>query len=251
MINTGLVSVTFRKLSPREVIDLVQKSGLQGIEWGGDIHVPHGDIKKAREVYRMTTDAGISIASYGSYYKAGCERDGATTFEQVLETALTLHAPGIRVWAGDRPSAEADWRWFEKVGSDSKRIADMAQRERVRISFEYHRDTLTDTLGSTITLLESTSHENAYIYWQPPEILDSEQNIADLTRLRDRVTNVHVFHWNGHERLPLDQGFESWRKYLHVIKGAKTERYCLLEFVKDDSSRMFLKDAETLKRLIE
>ena len=42
MIYPGLVSVTFRKLSPEEIVQLVVSSGLKGIEWGGDIHLPHG-----------------------------------------------------------------------------------------------------------------------------------------------------------------------------------------------------------------
>jgi hypothetical protein len=44
MIQTGLVSITFRQLSPPAIIDLVRQAGLEGIEWGGDVHVPHGDL---------------------------------------------------------------------------------------------------------------------------------------------------------------------------------------------------------------
>ena len=51
MIHTGLVSVTFRKLEPAEIVDLVKQAGLQGIEWGGDIHVPHGDIQRAKRKF--------------------------------------------------------------------------------------------------------------------------------------------------------------------------------------------------------
>ena len=40
MIRGGLVSITFRKLSPRAIIDLVTRANLIGIEWGGDVHVP-------------------------------------------------------------------------------------------------------------------------------------------------------------------------------------------------------------------
>jgi hypothetical protein len=47
MIRTGLVSVTFRQLSAEEIIKLVVCAGLEGIEWGGDIHVPHGDLKRS------------------------------------------------------------------------------------------------------------------------------------------------------------------------------------------------------------
>lgn len=39
-IKTGMTSVTFRKKSAENVIALVKEAGLDGIEWGGDIHVP-------------------------------------------------------------------------------------------------------------------------------------------------------------------------------------------------------------------
>jgi len=63
MFKTGLVSITFRKLNTDEIIDLVQRSGLEGIEWGGDVHVPHGNIDNAQEVGRKTREAGINVAS--------------------------------------------------------------------------------------------------------------------------------------------------------------------------------------------
>ena len=39
MLNTGLVSVTFRDKTPEEIISTVKQCGLEGIEWGGDVHV--------------------------------------------------------------------------------------------------------------------------------------------------------------------------------------------------------------------
>lgn len=126
MIQTGLLSVTFRQLSPLEIIQLVAQAGLQAIEWGGDIHVPHGDVKRAKEVKNWTESAGITIASYGSYYRVGCTNKEGLTFEQVLESASALHAPAIRVWAGDQGSALADDAWWDKVITDAARIADLA-----------------------------------------------------------------------------------------------------------------------------
>ena len=68
-MKAGLVSITFRQLSAEKIVGLVSAAGLQGIEWGGDIHVPHGDVKRAEEVKRMTLDSGLEVSAYGSYYK--------------------------------------------------------------------------------------------------------------------------------------------------------------------------------------
>ncbi|HEY0258189.1 MAG TPA: hypothetical protein VGC39_12150 [Candidatus Methylacidiphilales bacterium] len=61
MFNLGLVSVSFRSLNPEEVIPLVQQAGFQSIEWGGDIHVPAGDVQQAQIVGRQTSEAGLHV----------------------------------------------------------------------------------------------------------------------------------------------------------------------------------------------
>lgn len=248
MIKAGVVSVSFRKLSPREIINLAKRAGLQGIEWGGDIHVPHGDLKCAREVSAMTKDSGLDVASYGSYYYAGCESKGSFTFEQVLETALMLHAPGIRIWAGDKSSAETDPIFRYKVVEDTRRIADIAQKASIKISFEYHSGTLTDSVESTIKLMEAIDHPNVNTYWQPPIGFDVERNTADLTKVLPWITNLHVYYWKEYKRLPLEEGLSSWRMYMDIIKKLKKNRYCMIEFVMDDNLGQFMKDAEVLKK---
>ena len=44
----GLVSVSFRPHTPEDILKAMQCAGLNYIEWGGDVHVPHGDEKTAR-----------------------------------------------------------------------------------------------------------------------------------------------------------------------------------------------------------
>src|SRR6476469_730727 len=108
MLRPGLFSVTFRQLSPPEIIALVGRAGLRGIEWGGDVHVPHGDVARAREVRDRTADAGLEVAAYGSYYRVAKSEADELPFERVLNTAQALGAPLIRVWAGKQGSAAAD-----------------------------------------------------------------------------------------------------------------------------------------------
>lgn len=103
----GLVSISFRDLSPERLIQEVVDAGLQGLEWGGDVHVPHGDTSTAEQVGIRTREAGLEVVAYGSYYRLGETRDNPE-FEAVLESACALKAPTIRVWAGRQASADAD-----------------------------------------------------------------------------------------------------------------------------------------------
>lgn len=250
MILTGLVSVTFRELSPSEIIDLVVEAGLDGIEWGGDVHVPHGDIKRAKEVCKMTRDMGLIIPSYGSYYRTAWDHSQNPPFETILETALALETPCIRVWAGNIASSDADELWWEKVIEDSRRIACMADREGVNVAFEYHGGTLTDTNDSAIKLIKRVGHSNIKSYWQPPIDQNINERTEGLSRILPYLAHIHVFHWEGTKRLPLIMGFNEWRKYLNIVKGAGKECFAMLEFVKGDAPGQFLEDAKALKKLI-
>ena len=101
----GLVSITFRGLTPQQIINGAVDAGVEGIEWGGDVHVPHGELATAREVAERTRDAGLAVSSYGSYYRFN---ESDVQFSHVLATAVALGAPVIRVWAGRQGSADAD-----------------------------------------------------------------------------------------------------------------------------------------------
>jgi hypothetical protein len=101
----GLCSLTLKQCAPREVLDLALRGGLQTIEWWGNGHVPPGDFSAASQIGRMTRDMGLSISTYGSYYRVGT--DGLPAFEVILDTAVAVGAPSIRVWAGNKNRADA------------------------------------------------------------------------------------------------------------------------------------------------
>ncbi len=242
MLHSGLVSVTFRQLKAEEITALVVRAGLEGIEWGGDIHVPHGELKRAAEVRKMTEDAGLLVAAYGSYYIAGHGEKGPVVFDKVLDSAVALKAPTIRVWAGDKGSCEADREWRNKVIEDSRRIASLAEAAGITISFEYHRDTLTDTTESAYAFFKETSHKNVRSYWQKRFNEDGAKGLDGLNTVTPWLSNIHV---NG-----LEDSFEEWQKYVDYVNKLNGDRFIMLEFVKNNCPECFLKDAEALKQLI-
>lgn len=251
MIHSGLVSVTFRRLAPQTIIDLCARAGVKGIEWGGDVHVPHGDLARARQVRQMTEDAGLTVASYGSYYRVG---DGEPCpFEVVVETAEAMGAPVIRAWAGKKGSVDADAAYRNLVVRDSRRIADLAAEAGIVVAYEWHVSTLTDTNESAHWLLDSVDCKNVKSYWQPPRYATLEYNLAGLQMVQSRLSNVHVYYWSAAtaERLPLAEGEEVWLQYLTHIAAVPGDRFAMLEFVKDDEPDNLIRDAATLKTWLE
>ena len=250
MFLPGLVSITFRQLAVAEIIALVTQAGLAAVEWGGDIHAPHGDEAQARAIARLGADAGLRVAAYGSYYRAGHPESGP--FEAVLVSAVALGAPLIRVWAGRQGSGSADKTYFQNVVADSRRIADLAQAAQIGIVYEFHGNTLTDTNAAAVRLLQAVDHANVRSLWQPPRYATRSSSLAGLEALRPWLENLHVFHWHQQsgERRPLAEGEAHWRDYLaqasRLISPSDHVHYALLEFVQDDAPEAFLRDAATL-----
>ncbi len=251
MLIPGLVSITFRNLTPYEIVGLVRRAGLDAVEWGGDVHVPHGAIARAREVARLTLEAGLRIAAYGSYYRAG-EGGGNPPFETVLETALALRAPTIRIWAGNRPSAGADDDYRRRVVDDIRRIAREALAAHLGITIEFHGGTLTDANESTIRLMNEIPEPNVTFGWQPAPAFSEPERTRGLEALRPRLGNLHVFTWSMEsDRIvqhPLADGEDAWRTYLALADATPGDRGVLIEFVRDGDPAQFLEDAAVLRR---
>ncbi|MBN1579350.1 MAG: sugar phosphate isomerase/epimerase [Anaerolineae bacterium] len=247
MIHSGLVSITFRQLSPQEIIDLVTQAGLEGIEWGGDVHAPHGDVARARQVRQWTEDAGLVTPSYGSYYRVNSE--DSPPFEAVLDSAVALGAPIVRVWAGKIGSDKADEQFRHAVVDESRRIADLAQQANVIVAYEFHGNTLTDTNESALQLLQEVNHPNVKTYWQPMRAAEEQYRLDGLRAVLPWLTYLHVFSWEQDgSRLPLAAGQRQWQERIEIVQGTGHEHYALIEFVQDNAPEAFLDDAATLKQ---
>jgi len=249
MIHPGLVSITFRKLSPQQLVHLAAQARLQAIEWGGDVHAPHGDVATAQAVAQMSADAGLAMPTYGSYYRVG--HPEIVGFDAVLASALALGTPVIRVWAGQLGSAQADRAYWDRVLTDSRRIVEQARAEGIAIAYEFHGNTLTDSAESARCLLKEVDRPGLGSLWQPPKGSTVEQNRAGIDRIAPWLSHIHVFSWRIEEgqtiRLPLNDYAVEWKEYLARIDALGGDRYALLEFVRNDDPTQFLADAAILR----
>lgn len=255
MIRTGLVSITFRELAPEAIIDLARQSGLEGIEWGGDVHVPHGDLAQAEAVRKMTAQSGLCACSYGSYYRPGARQAENPDPQAVLQTARSLGAPRVRLWAGDTPSAEAGPDDRQAVREQTLALAGPAHQAGLEVGFEYHRNTLTDQNASARQLYSELAAAGPVAWWQPRPDWPHNDRLESLLALRDRLAVVHVFQWSqtpeGLTRNPLADGRGEWRDYLKAAAATRREVWALLEFVRGNEPDQLLRDATVLQELVD
>lgn len=239
----GLVSVSFRKLSPEEICNLCAKAELFAVEWGGDVHVPAGDLQRAKEVKRLSAERGIRVAAYGSYYHLG---SNPKDFLQNLCTAAELGAPVMRIWAGSRGSALYTEDERNVLVEEFRQEILLAEAESITLVPEFHGNTLTDAPESVSRLLKELPELR--FYWQPRWDWSEEKCLSALDMVSERLVNMHVFSWqikDGKEtRLPLSAGKTLWEKAL--LRG-KAASCALMEFVQNDDPEILLQDAKILK----
>ncbi len=251
-IRPGLCSVTLRALPIDAVARLADECGLRAIEWGTDVHVPPGDVLAAARARTATAAADCVVASVGSYlFSAGLPAAGET--QRLLDTAVGLGAPNVRVWT--------------TFGSDSETGADAAMVDGLRtfcveagtrgltVGLEYHGGTATATVAGTLGVLEAVDRPELFTYWQPPYWRVStapESDAAEVCALGSRLSHLHVYEWaSAMDRRPLDEGVDRWRAVLNAAAAVdgtwSGDRVAFLEFVPDDDPDALRRDAAVLR----
>ncbi|MEX0325232.1 MAG: sugar phosphate isomerase/epimerase family protein [Puniceicoccaceae bacterium] len=256
LFRNGLVSISFRNWSPEEIIDALEPLPMEGIEWGGDSHVPHGDIKTAMRIGKLTREAGLEPFSYGSYYRfrevdpSAGEPDPA--IDAVLDTAEALGSRRIRVWAGEMDFEEANASYQQAIAERAREVAELASKRGLVIDLEFHGGTLNNSALNSLKLLAQIDHTNVRTLWQPVMDLPLKDRLDGLKLLLPHISNLHCFHWGPggfHDRRQLAEGMADWRAYLEGLQESGQPRWISLEFVRGDSLDSLEKDSRTLAEL--
>ena len=248
---TGVASVSFRKNSVEEIIRAAKAAGLQGIEWGSDVHVPAGDVLRAREVRRLTEEAGMQVTSYGTYYYLGESKDPLREFESVLQSAEALGVTVVRIWGGKKGSAELSEDEFAALAKEAQQLCDLAAKKNMLVSLECHNNTVADEYHAELRFLETVNRPNMTTYWQPNQNCSEAYNLDSIHALAKYITNLHVFHIRRESdgsitSFPLEDGADVWHRYLSLVRQTAAPKSALIEFVYDNRIETLASTAKTL-----
>ena len=246
MFYPGLVSISFRSLTPEEVIRLCANTGLTRIEWGTDSHVKTP--AAATEVFRAGLKAGVQPCSCGSYYKLGVSPK--EDLRNVLEIAKELHTDTVRIWGGNRGSADLTESDFANLVKEGYAAAELAKTYGITLCLECHPNTVTDRYESELRFLKAISHPNMRTYWQPNQFESFQYNMEAAEALAADTKIIHVFAWSPTERFPLEQHLETWTDYLSVFHKTGGTYGTLLEFMPDNRPESLEHEAHTLRQLL-
>lgn len=243
--NLGLVSISFRKHSPREILDAMKAARLTHIEWGSDVHAPCTDLDKVKQIADLQKEYGITCSSYGTYFRLG-----VTPIEELegyIAAAKLLGTNVLRLWCGDKSGEDMTKAQKDELIAQCKRAAEIAERHGTVLCMECHKKTFTQNLGDALGLMKAMNSLHFGMYWQPFQWQTVEQNLAYAEAIAPYAHHIHVFQWKDAEKFSLVEGIGEWQAYLGKFS---TPRTLLLEFMPDDKLSTLQREADALRMII-
>lgn len=245
MYKTGLVSVSFRPLSPKEVIDAAVNAGLACIEWGSDVHAPFNDISRLQEIAKLQKEAGVFCCSYGTYFRIGV--NAPEELPAYIDAAKILGTDILRLWCGPKGSAEYTPEEKDVFYAQCREVARIAEDAGVILCMECHNNTMTDCADAALALMQAVDSPAFRMFYQPNQFKTVEENIAYARLLAPYTYHIHVFNWEGSNMYPLRDGIAPWKQYLSCFSD---DRALLLEFMPDGRVESLPEEAKTLFEMI-
>ena len=241
----GLVSVSFRQHSAKEILEAARKAGLSCIEWGSDVHAPYNDTERLIEIAELQKEYGIVCSSYGTYFCLGetpiKELENSITAAKILDTNI------LRLWCGRKSGKDMADAEKNNLFEVCKRAADIAKAADVTLCMECHKKTYTQRLEDAITLMREVNSPCFRMYWQPFQWQSVEENLTYAEAIDPFTQHIHVFQWKDKERFSLNEGIEEWREYLNKFSNP---RILLLEFMPKGTLEELKCEADALRNII-
>lgn len=245
MIHTGLVSISFRGLSPEEIAQEMVKCGLKYVEWGSDVHAPCTDTGRLEQIAALQKQYGITCCSYGTYFRLGFTPN--EELPEYIRAAKLLGTKTLRLWAGKKSPNLFTPEERDTFFDVCRQAAKIAEDTGVVLCMECHRNTYTETMEAALELMQAVNSPAFRMYWQPSQALTVAGNVEYIQTLMPYIDNLHVFQWKNEIHYPLSTGEEEWKTYLRQFTG---DRAALLEFMPDNQVESLPVEAQTLHRIV-
>ncbi len=242
-LKIGLCSVTFRKKTIEEVVEIAKTAGVKYIEWGGDVHVRTTD--DAKKVKNLCDKAGIKISSYGSYFNSASYDE--EKWKEICLIAKEMNAPSIRVWLGRKNSEETSDKEYLELLENTKKMCVIAENHGLLVCPECHDNTFNNNTYAFLKIKNDLNQVIFRTYFQS-RYFRMEYDLDRIDRTYDFILNVHV----SYRDLKREQRFRKKDKnYLDTLLKKLIEKgfagIVMIEFVSGDKYSAFLKDAEKLR----
>ena len=239
----GLCSVTFRKKTAEQIVDIAKKAGIGYIEWGGDVHVK--SIGDAKKVKALCDEAGIKISSYGSYFNSAVYDEGK--WRDTCEITREMGAASVRIWLGKKDSEKTSEDEYKRLVENTEKMCEIAAEYGITVCPECHGNTYNNNTDAFLRFAGKLGQNNFKTYFQS-RYFRMAYDLDRIDRTLDLTENVHV----SYRDLKREQLFRKKDKnyldtLLKKLKSKKFDGIVMVEFVSYGSEKRFYKDIERLK----
>ena len=241
----GLVSVSFRQHSPKEILEVTRAVGLSCIEWGSDVHAPCRDVERLHEIAALQKEYGIFCSSYGTYFRLG--ETPIEELEAYIQAAKILGTNILRLWCGVKSGKDMTNEERDALLDVCGKAANVAEESGVTLCLECHKKTFTEDPDDAVRLMETVNSSHFRMYWQPFQWQEPKENVINAAKIANYAEHIHVFNWKGSEKLPLADSVSEWQEYIKVFS---TPRTLLLEFMPNGRPEELAAETAALRTII-
>ena len=264
-MNICLFSQSLFALNLSDAIVTTSMAGFSAIELA--CTTPHFDVETARKqperVVRQVRDAGLGVAAL-SLFNNFTDPDGLDARIEAaamyIRLAPVFETDLVKLTPGPPGSAEAAERHWQGVLRALDALIPLAREVGVRLAFETHMRQLTDTLASSLRLLEMTPADVVGLTVDFSNLSFAGEDMTEaIPAFGDRIFHTHVK--NGHIDAEggwyfhaLDRGLTDYAQVISLLRRTGYGGYLSLECLGEDARQRPLetvcRDVEMLKRYL-
>ncbi|EPC8408701.1 sugar phosphate isomerase/epimerase family protein [Bacillus thuringiensis] len=267
----SLCTISFRHqlISFTDIVQFAYENGFEGIElWGTHAQNLYMQERETTErELNFLKDKNLEITMISDYLDISLSADFEKTIEkseQLVVLANWFNTNKIRTFAGQKESKDFSEQERKEYVKRIRKICDVFAQNNMYVLLETHPNTLTDTLPSTIELLEEVNHPNLkinldflHIWESGADPIDSFHRLKPWT-LHYHFKNIssadylHVFEPNNvyaaaGSRIGMVPLFEGIVNYDEIIQEVRnTDLFASLEWFGHNSKEILKEEMKVL-----
>ncbi|MCQ6335113.1 MULTISPECIES: sugar phosphate isomerase/epimerase family protein [Bacillus cereus group] len=267
----SLCTISFRHqlISFTDIVQFAYENSFEGIElWGTHAQNLYMQERETTErELNFLMDKNLEITMVSDYLDISLSADFEKTIEkseQLVVLANWFNTNKIRTFAGQKGSENFSEQERKEYVKRIRKICDVFAQHNMYVLLETHPNTLTDTLPSTIELLEEVDHPNLkinldflHIWESGADPIDSFHRLKPWT-LHYHFKNIssadylHVFEPNNvyaaaGSRIGMVPLFEGIVNYDEIIQEVRdTDLFASLEWFGHNSKEILKEEMKVL-----
>jgi 3-dehydroshikimate dehydratase len=198
-MKTSFCSIALRDEQIKFVIPKVAAIGYDGIEiWGQhleDYMQTRGSIQSLKGILEEHKLAVSSISPIFNFTGTADDRhQGIVLGKRYIDFAEALDRPIIRTLTGSKGSAEAAPEDWQHAVDSLRELCEAAQPRGICMALEIHPKTLTDTIPSTVKLLNDVNYPNLRVVYDAWHVFceGKADPVASIDTLFPYIIHVHA-----------------------------------------------------------